>query len=148
MKMTLNMSHIILGSSGVNSLASLPTVIYWSALRQFCSTCAEQRQLRHLTPAPSPEHSQAPSWDWPCDTADTKHSSSTKGVLTFTPSVLQDKRNGKTVQSIAASASLLFPPHHYITFRPQAWNCSCTSLAQDKLFFAFWKIQSARKKSM
>lgn len=164
MKMTLNVSHVILGPSGVNSIASLPRMIYRTPLRYSSySTSAEQRQLQasHTSTFPKTSgkapHSQSTSspWDCPCDTTDTKHSpgalalqtniphssNAKDDVLTFTPCVLQDKRNGKrkTVQSIAVSAYLLFSPHHYITFRPQAWNCcSYTLLAWDKLFFAFF----------
>lgn len=168
MKMTLNVSHVILGPSGVNSIASLPRMIYQTPLRYSSySTSAEQRQLQasHTSTFPKTSgkapHSQSTSspWDCPCDMTDTKHSpraaalqqktniphgsNAKDDVLTFTPCVLQDKRNGKRkiVQSIAVSAYLLFSPHHYITFRPQAWNCcSYTLLAWDKLSFAFFLI--------
>lgn len=77
MKMTLNTSHVIPGSSGVKSLASLPRMIYWTPLRySSCSTPAEQKQLQASHTSSFPRSSgQAPhsqstssSWDCPCGT--------------------------------------------------------------------------------
>lgn len=131
MKMMVNMSHIILGTSEVNILASLPSDLLNSTEIQFLFHTCKQRQLQasHTSTFPRtsgkapPSQSTSSSWDCPCETADTKHglglqhcrqTSHTAPAprmlfLTFTPCVLQNKRDGKrkTVQSIAASAYLL-----------------------------------------
>lgn len=162
MKMTLNVSHVILGPSGVNSTASLPRMIYWTPLRYSSySTSAEQRQLQasHTSTFPKTSgkapHSQSTSspWDCPCDMSDTKHSPgalalqtniphSSKPRMMFLPShpvCCRIKGMGRGKLSRVLQFLHMFSPHHYITFRPQAWNCcSYTLLAWDKLFFAFF----------
>lgn len=159
------MSHVITGCSGIYSLVSLPRMIYWTALRySSCSASAEQRQLQasHSSTFPRAftKHQLllgVPLWRrWhqaqlqPC--RQTSHTAPAPRML-FLPSHpvccrIKGMGRGKLSQSIAASASLPFPPHHYITFRPQAWNCcSCTLLAQDKIFFAFLKIEPAHKRA-
>lgn len=163
--MTLNVSHVILGSSGVNSIASLPRMIYWTPLRySSCSTSAEHRQLQasHTstfakTSGKAP-HSQSTSspWDCPCDnwhqarprgsgTAD-KHPTQLhhQGWCSYLHTcVLQDKRNGKrkTVQSTGVSVYLLFPPHHccsYTLLSIEIYIHIHIYIKRNKLFFAFF----------
>lgn len=95
----------------------------------FCICRAEAAAgISHQHLPQSTHKAPAPPWDCPCGTGDTKHSprapalqtniphsSSTRDVLTFTPRVLQDKRNGKRRTVPEYCSFCLFSFHHITT---------------------------------
>lgn len=164
------MSHVILGSSGVNSLASLPRLMYRTALRySSCATSAEQRQLQasHSStfPRTSGKHhsdrAAAPpgtalwhSWHQALQHCrQTSHTAPAPRML-FSPSHpvhcrMKGIGRGKLSRVLQLLPVFSFLHITYITFRSQAWKCcSCTLVVEDKLLFAFLKIESAHKRSM